>query len=293
MNLFAAVLIYLGYILIFPGFVFSGLAGLLLLKVVHTLRQVICSDNTATIQPFNDFFLICRDRDWLLNKEEKERAILPAIGFAVLAVVQLCFPVCGFIAFPGVADAAVIMFALFVPAAAEVFGSPKEKDTDAMPFLRIIPVAVVFFTVCREVGNITGEGFSFDLETVSGVQVSAGSLIMRPAMFPAAMAMLLAIASETADLTDGRNPFAVLMHGEKLLVLSGMFVALFLGGIGFGIMTADMLIYFVMCAFLTAVTAAAGALILKKLNTKRLQLYGTAVITGFAAVSFVFSWMGL
>ncbi|MER2150632.1 MAG: NADH-quinone oxidoreductase subunit H [Candidatus Limivicinus sp.] len=330
---------YLAYILIFPGFLFCFLTGLLLCgidrKLVARMQKRI---GPPILQPFYDFFK-------LLGKETIVPAaanrtvflIAPLVGLAAQVVLQLFIPVFQFSAFHGVADVIVILYLLLIPALSVILGAASSGSPYAgvglsremVTILSVeLPLVLVLLAVARTVGNALGTGLCFSLTDIVGYQIVNGSLITRLSMLPAVAAMLLIIPGETGshpfdaaeaetEICEGMlaeysgAPLAVykLSHAVKLLTMTSLFVALFLGGIGGGVMNLlaglgpaaagslglilEILILFVICALLVAVCVSLIHAVTARLRIEQLFKYYWTVVTGLAAISVVLAWYGL
>ena len=191
-----------------------------------------------------------------------------------------------------------------------------------------LPLVLVLLAVARTVGNALGTGLCFSLTDIVGYQIVNGSLITRLSMLPAVAAMLLIIPGDTGshpfdaaeaetDICAGMlaaysgAPLAVykLSHAVKLLTMTSLFVALFLGGIGGGVMNLfsglgpaaagslglilEILILFVICALLVAVCVSLIHAVTARLRIEQLFKYYWTVVTGLAAISVVLAWYGL
>ena len=103
---------YLGYVLIFPGFLFCFLAGMLLCgidrKLVARMQKRV---GPPVLQPFYDFFKLCGKETIVPAAAERITFMLsPLVGLAALVVIQLFIPVFSFTAFSGMADMIVILY---------------------------------------------------------------------------------------------------------------------------------------------------------------------------------------
>ena len=126
---------YLAYILIFPGFLFCFLTGMLLCgidrKLVARMQKRI---GPPILQPFYDFFK-------LLGKETIGPAaanrtvflLAPLVGLAAQVVLQLFIPVFHFNAFRGVADVIVILYLLLIPALSVILGAASSGSRPHTP----------------------------------------------------------------------------------------------------------------------------------------------------------------
>ena len=330
---------YLAYILIFPGFLFCFLTGLLLCgidrKLVARMQKRI---GPPILQPFYDFFK-------LLGKETIVPAaanrtvflIAPLVGLAAQVVLQLFIPIFQFNAFHGVADVIVILYLLLIPALSVILGAAASGSPYAgvglsremVTILSVeLPLVLVLLAVAKTVGSAIGTGLCFSLTDIVNYQIANGSLLGRLSMLPAAAAMLLIIPGETGshpfdaaeaetEICEGMlaeysgKPLAVykLSHAVKLLSMTTLFVALFLGGVGGGVMSLlaglspvlagslglvlEILILFVICVLLVALCCSLTHAVTARLRIEQLFKYYWTVVTGLAAISVVLAWYGL
>ena len=161
-------------------------------------------------------------------------------------------------------------------------------------------------------------------------QAANGSLILKASMIPAAAAMLLIIPGETGnhpfdaaeaetEICEGMlaeysgAPLGVykLNHAIKMLTLTSLFVALFLGGIGGGIekfvaligltggaaagmtMLLGIVILLLLCIALTAVSISFVHAITARLKIEQIFKYYWTVVSGLALISLVLAWYGM
>ena len=108
---------YLAYILIFPGFLFCFLTGMLLCgidrKLVARMQKRI---GPPVLQPFYDFFKLL-GKETIVPAAANRVVFLaaPLVGLAAQVVLQLFIPVFSFSAFRGVADVIVVLYLLLTP----------------------------------------------------------------------------------------------------------------------------------------------------------------------------------
>ena len=267
MSMFLDALRYLGYVLIFPGFLFCFLGGMLLVgidrKMVAKMQKRV---GPPILQPFYDFLKLC-GKECIIPAVASSRTIFmgaPLLGLAALVVIQLFIPVFNFTAFSGMADIIVILYLLLIPAVSIIVGgaasgSPYAGVGLSREMVTIIacelPLVMVLLAVGKTVGNEMGTGLVFSFTQIADYQLANGSLITaKISMIPTALAMLLIIPGETGnhpfdtaeaetEICEGMlaeysgPPLAVfkLSHGVKMLTMTSIFVALFFGGIGTGI----------------------------------------------------------
>ena len=314
---------YLGYILIFPGFLFCFVVGLLLCgidrKLVAKMQKRV---GPPILQPFYDFFKLL-GKETIIPAQANRTVFLtaPLLGLAALVVIQLFIPVFGFSAFSGMADVIVILYLLLIPALAAILGAASSGSPYAGVGLSRemvviisceLPLVLVLLSVAKTVGDAMGTGLCFSLSDIAAYQLLNGSLITKLSMIPAAIALMLVIPGETGnhpfdaaeaetEICEGMlaeysgAPLGVykLSHAIKMLTLTSLFVALFLGGIGTGIVVLDMIIMFLLCVVITAVCISLVHAITARLKIEQIFKYYWTVVSGLALISLVLAWYGL
>ena len=273
------------YVLIFPGFLFCFLTGLLLAgidrKLVARMQKRV---GPPILQPFYDFFKLCGKKTIVPAAANKTVFLIaPLLGLASLVVLQLFIPVFQFQipAFSNVADLIVILYLLLIPAVSIILGgastgSPYAGIGLSREMVTVLacelPLVLVLLSVGRYVGAAIGAkgGICFSLSQIMAYQLEGGSLAFKASLIPAAIAFLLVIPGETGnhpfdaaeaetEICEGMlaeysgAPLGVfkLNHAVKMLTMTSLFVMLFFGGIGGGIAQ--------LVALLGLTGAAAGA----------------------------------
>ena len=323
MTIVISALQYLGYVLIFPGFLFCFLAGMLLCgidrKLVAKMQKRV---GPPILQPFYDFFKLCGKETIIPAAASKTTFLMaPLVGLAALVVIQLFIPVFSFSAFSGMADVIVILYLLLIPAMSIILGgaasgSPYAGVGLSREMVTIIscelPLVLVLLAVAKTVGSAMGTGLCFSLSDIAAYQAMNGSLITRISMLPAAAAMLLVIPGETGnhpfDAAEAETeicegllaeysgaPLGVfkLSHAIKMLTLTSLFVTLFLGGLGTGIVALDAIILFLLCVVLTAVSISLVHAITARLKIEQIFKFYWTLVSGLALISLVLAWYGL
>ena len=323
MTIVISALQYLGYVLIFPGFLFCFLAGMLLCgidrKLVAKMQKRV---GPPILQPFYDFFKLCGKETIIPASASKTTFLIaPLVGLAALVVIQLFIPVFSFSAFSGMADVIVILYLLLIPAMSIILGgaasgSPYAGVGLSREMVTIIscelPLVLVLLAVAKTVGSAMGTGLCFSLSDIAAYQAMNGSLITKLSMIPAAAAMLLIIPGETGnhpfDAAEAETeicegllaeysgaPLGVfkLSHAIKMLTLTSLFVALFLGGLGTGIVALDGIILFLLCVVLTAVSISFVHAITARLKIEQIFKFYWTLVTGLALISLVLAWYGV
>ena len=341
MSMFLDALRYLGYILIFPGFLFCFLGGMLLCgidrKMVARMQKRV---GPPVLQPFYDFFKLCGKETIIPNAVSSKAVFMgaPLLGLTALVVIQLFIPVFDFTAFSGMADIIVILYLLLIPAVSVIVGAASSGSPYAgiglsREMVTIIacelPLVMVLLAVAKVVGDAMGTGLVFSLTQIAQFQMENGSLITRISMIFAAAAMLLIIPGETGnhpfdtaeaetEICEGMlceysgPPLAVfeLNHSTKMLTMTSIFVALFLGGIGRGIesfvglfltggaagalsLVLSIIVMFLLCAVLTIVSISFVHAITARLKIEQVFKFYWTVVAGLALISLVLAWFGM
>ncbi len=322
-EIFLNAIQYLGYILIFPGFLFCFLCGMLLVgidrKLVARMQKRV---GPPILQPFYDFFKLCGKETIIPAQASKTTFLIaPLVGLAALVVIQLFIPIRGFSAFSGTADIIVILYLLLIPALAAILGaaasgSPYAGIGLSREMVTVIacelPLVLILLAIARTVGNAIDGRLCFSLGAIAEYQVENGSLILKLSMIPAAIAFLMVIPGETGnhpfdsaeaetEICEGMlaeysgAPLAVykLSHAVKMLTLTSLFVALFLGGVGTGITVVDGVIVFALCVVITAIFISLVHAVTARLKIEQIFKYYWTVVSGLALVSVVLAWYGL
>ena len=320
MNIVLTALEYLGYVLIFPGFLFCFITGMLLCgidrKIVAKMQKRV---GPPVLQPFYDFFKLC-GKETIVPAAASSTVFMaaPIVGLSALVVLQLFIPIHGFTAFSGMADVIVILYLLLIPAMAAMLGgaasgSPYAGIGLSREMVTVISCELPLVLVLLAVGKVAGgDSVTFSMSNIVKFQLDNGSLITHASLIPAAIAFLLIIPGETGshpfdtaeaetEICEGLlaeysgGPLAVfkLTNSIKLLTMTSLFTALFLGGIGVGIPAIDALIMFAFSVVITIVTVSLVHAVTARLKIEQVFKYYWTIVTALALVSLVMAWYGL
>lgn len=320
MNIVLTALEYLGYVLIFPGFLFCFITGMLLCgidrKIVAKMQKRV---GPPVLQPFYDFFKLC-GKETIVPAAASGTVFMaaPIVGLAALVVLQLFIPIHGFTAFSGMADVIVILYLLLIPAMAAMLGgaasgSPYAGIGLSREMVTVISCELPLVLVLLAVGKVAGgDSVTFSMSNIVKFQLDNGSLITHASLIPAAIAFLLIIPGETGshpfdtaeaetEICEGLlaeysgGPLAVfkLTNSIKLLTMTSLFTALFLGGIGVGIPAVDALIMFAFSVVITIITVSLVHAVTARLKIEQVFKYYWTIVTALALVSLVMAWYGL
>ena len=341
MDMILQALRYLVYILIFPGFLFCFVTGLLLCgidrKLVARMQKRV---GPPILQPFYDFFKLCGKETIVPAAANRTMFLLaPLVGLAGLVVLQLFIPIFRFSAFNSVADVIVILYLLLIPALSVILGgaasgSPYAGVGLSREMVTILscelPMLLVLLAIGKTVGAALGTGVCFSLTKIVDYQMANGSLIRHLSLIPAALAFMLVIPGETGshpfdsaeaetEICEGTlaeysgAPLGVykLSHAIKILTMTSLFVALFLGGIGAGIenlvfaiglsggaagavaFLLEIIVLLLLCTVLTFLCLSVVHAVTARLRIEQLFKYYWTVVAGLALISLILAWYGL
>ena len=314
---------YLGYILIFPGFLFCFVVGLLLCgidrKLVARMQKRV---GPPILQPFYDFFKLM-GKETIVPRHARRGLFLgaPVVGFAALVTTALFIPVMSYSAFSTGADLVVILYLLTLTSVtmmvgAAASGSPFAGVGLSREMVAMISYELPFVLVLLAVGTVAGEGTilncTFSLDIIKNWQIANGPMLFKWSMIPAALAMLFVIPCEVGahpfDVAEAETeicegtlaeysgaPLGVfrLTHTVKAWVMTLLFCALFLGGLSTGIVILDIIIVLVLCTVVTFVTMTVPHAVCARFKVEQVFKFYWTVVAGLAAISAILVWFGL
>lgn len=262
------------YLIIFPGFIFTVIMGLLLSgidrKIVARMQR---RRGPKITQPFYDFVkLLGKDTIIPRNANRKLFISAPIIALASVCIIPVLFPIYNWSFFNGTADIVVIIYLLIIPSVAMIVGGMAS----ASPFASLgvsrevvtmvayeLPLITSVLAVCKRAGIILGNGTTYSLSLISNAQQGSGSFLFTISLLPAAIAFLMILPAKIGvspfDVSEAETeicegPLAEysgiylglfkLTHNIKVYVMTSLFVVLFLGGVGIttGNLAIDLLI---------------------------------------------------
>lgn len=311
------------YALVFPGLLFCSLAGLLLAGIDRkTVARMQKRIGPPILQPCYDFFKLL-GKETIVPRAASKAAFLaaPYIGLISLVITALFIPIFAFTAVGGVADLIVILYLLTIPTVAIIVGgaasgSPYAGVGISREMVAVLayelPLVIVLLAVGWKVGSGSGGGISFSLGHIVAYQAQYGMMICHPSMIPAALALLLVIPAEVGshpfDVAEAETeicegplveysgaPLAVykLNHAIKMYVMTALFAALFLGGLGTTSLLLNVVLLLLICAALTIICMSLIHAVTARLKVEILFKFYWKVVTGLAAASLILVWLGL
>ena len=314
------ILKYAFYILIFPGALFTSVVGLWLAgvdrKVIAHMQKRI---GPPLRQPIYDFFKLM-GKETIIPRAANRLVFLgaPVIDFISLAIIMLFIPIFGFTAVSGSADLIVILYLVTISGVALIVGG----SSSGSPYAGIgvsremvtmmsyeLPFVLVLLAVAKKVG---GSSLVFSMDAISNWQATNGSLLFHWSMIPAAIAFLIVIPAEVGiqpfDVAEAETeicegplieysgaPLGMfkLCTAMKMIVMTGLFTSLFLGGIRTGIVALDAVLFVVICTVITVICMTTVHAITARLKIEHLFKFFWTVVAGLALTSLILVWLGL
>ncbi len=317
---------YAVYILIFPGALFTCVFGLWLAgvdrKVVARMQK---RKGPPITQPAWDFLKLC-GKEVIVPAGAARLMYMaaPYVGLVSLIVTVLFIPIGGLQAFSAGGDVVVVLYLLTIPTLALILGgsasgSPYAGVGASRTMVSVmayeLPLILVLLAVARAAGShVTMDGYSilgatFSLEMITRVQELIGPLLFDWRLLPAAVAMLLVIPCEVGqhpfDVGEAETeicegplaeysgaPLAVfkLSHAIKMFVMTALFCALFLGGIGTGMLWLDVVLALVFSTAVTLVCMTLLHAISARFRVEQLFKFFWTVVSGLALGSLLLVW---
>ena len=317
---------YAVYILIFPGALFTCVFGLWLAgvdrKVVARMQK---RKGPPITQPAWDFLKLC-GKEVIVPAGAARLMYMaaPYVGLVSLIVTVLFIPIGGLQAFSAGGDVVVVLYLLTIPTLSLILGgsasgSPYAGVGASRTMVSVmayeLPLILVLLAVARAAGShVTMDGYSilgatFSLEMITRVQELIGPLLLDWRLLPAAVAMLLVIPCEVGqhpfDVGEAETeicegplaeysgaPLAVfkLSHAIKMFVMTALFCALFLGGIGTGMLWLDVVLALVFSTAVTLVCMTLLHAISARFRVEQLFKFFWTVVSGLALGSLLLVW---
>ena len=317
---------YAVYILIFPGALFTCVFGLWLAgvdrKVVARMQK---RKGPPITQPAWDFLKLC-GKEVIVPAGAARLMYMaaPYVGLVSLIVTVLFIPIGGLQAFSAGGDVVVVLYLLTIPTLALILGgsasgSPYAGVGASRTMVSVmayeLPLILVLLAVARAAGShVTMDGYNilgatFSLEMITRVQELIGPLLFDWRLLPAAVAMLLVIPCEVGqhpfDVGEAETeicegplaeysgaPLAVfkLSHAIKMFVMTALFCALFLGGIGTGMLWLDVVLALVFSTAVTLVCMTLLHAISARFRVEQLFKFFWTVVSGLALGSLLLVW---
>ena len=314
------ILTILFHLLVFPGLLFVSVIGLLVAGIdrkvyAHMQKRI----GPPVTQPIYDFIKLT-GKETIIPAEANRVVFLgaPVIGLISLVILTQFIPIFGFSPLSTSSDLIVVLYLMTVPGVALMMGgsasgSPYAAIGMSREMVTMIayelPFIMVLLTVAKKTASV---GLNFSLQNVIAWQSSNGSLITFASIIPAAIAMLLIIPAEVGmapfDVAEAETEICEgplveysgtslglfkLNTALKMFIMPALFVSLFLGGLGTGVLALDTLILLaavivVVLLCMTLIHAATA-----RLKVEQLFKFYWTFVSALALASLIMAWMGL
>ncbi len=320
MSVIIQILLMLFHVLVFPGFLFVFICGLLLAgidrKILARMQKRV---GPPLLQPFYDFFKLMGKETIIPDAANKAvYRIAPIAGLASLVVTMMFIPIFSFSTFSFSADIIVIIYLLTIPAVALIVGG----SASGSPFAGVgisremvtmisyeLPLILILLAVAKAAGGST---LCFSLKGIVEWQQASYLGIAHWPLIPAAIAMLLVIPAEVGtqpfDTAEAETeicegplieysgaPLGVfkLNTAIKMFIMTSLFTCLFFGGIDTGIVAVNALILFAIDAGLTILCMTFIHAITARLKIEHLFKFYWTIVSALALISLILVWIGL
>ena len=320
MTILIQILWTLFHVLVFPGFLFVFVCGLLLAgidrKILARMQKRV---GPPLLQPLFDFFKLMGKETIIPDAANRAvYRIAPLAGLVSLVVTMTFIPVFSFSAFHFSADIVVILYLLTIPAVALIVGgsasgSPYAGVGISREMVTMIsyelPLIMVLLAVAKKAG---GDAICFSLSGIVEWQKATTLGIAHWTLIPAALALLLVIPAEVGmqpfDAAEAETeicegplveysgaPLGIfkLNTAIKMFVMTSLFTCLFFGGIDTGIVPLNALILLAIDAGLTVLCMTFIHAVTARLKIEHLFKFFWTIVSGLALLSLILVWCRL
>jgi NADH-quinone oxidoreductase subunit H len=325
------ILKFIFYILIFPGFLFSFIVGLLLAgidrKIVAKFQRRI---GPPLLQPFYDFFkLVGKSHIIPRGASRKAFLIAPIIGLISVVTIPIFIPIFGFTFVKDTADIIVLIYLLTIPAVALIMGgsssgSPYAGVGISREMLTMLsyelPLVIILLAVGAKAGFALNGNVTFSLEKIHQFQAAQGVMISHWVLIPAAIAFLLIIPAEVGsvpfDVAEAETEICEgplveysgfylgmykLTQSIKMFIMASLFTALFMGGRGLGSITKNAsvdlfintILLLVIMILIIAISVSFIKAVVARVKVEQTLKFFWTIPTGLALLSLLLVYLKL
>jgi NADH-quinone oxidoreductase subunit H len=321
MEVFKTLLQQIFYVLIFPGFLFCFVFGMLLSgidrKMVARMQRRI---GPPIMQPIYDFFKLVGKDNIIPRKASKIAFLLaPIFGLVSVVLISLFIPVFGFTFQNNTADIIVILYLITIPALSLVFGG----SSSGSPYASIgisremvtmlsyeLPLVIIFLAIGKKAGAVINGNVTFSLADISKYQSLNGLIVSKWALIPAAIAFLMIIPAEVGtvpfDVAEAETEICEgplveysglylgiykLTQAVKMVIMGSLFVTLFFGGSGFSNIFLNIILMIVGVIITIVISVSFVRSILGRLKVEQTLKFFWTVPTALSAVSLILVYL--
>lgn len=310
------------YILVFPGFLYSSMIGMLMLGIVENLLAGIQKRvRPHVFQYFYDFYnLIKKVKIIHLTSDEKIFLACEIIGLISLTAAVLFIPIFNFSPFTGESDMVAILYLLMVPTIAvltckAITWSGHREMNISREIIEIfsyeMPFIIILLIIGEKAGLTVNNGIvTFSFKKIIEFQAGNGSMITNWSMIPAMLGMLMIVSfkaqnhasfeseAETKAFQEKQyeNPIMQIIskvnHSIRIYTITSLFASLFLSGKGTGIIVADTLIQILLSMAVGIISISLFSNIPVIIKLKQKLKYSKYYPTILALVSLILVFRG-
>lgn len=310
------------YMLVFPGFLYSSIIGMLMLGVVENLLAGMQKRvRPHVFQYFYDFYeLIRKAKNVRLSSDDKIFLGCEFVGLISLTAAVIFIPIFNFSAFTGEWDMVAILYLLMTPTIVILTGKAvswtgHREINISREIIEIfsyeMPFIIILLILGEKAGTAANNGvIIFSLKKIIEFQAGNGSMITNWSMIPAMISMLMIVSFKIQDnsSTDSEADMIVFQKKQyensivqiisevnysiRIHTITSLFVAMFLSGKGTGITFADTLIQILLSMAVGIVSISLFGNITVIFNLKQKMRYYNYFPTILALVSLILVFCG-
>lgn len=326
----SSVITTLIYVLIFPGLLFSCFMGLLLAgidrKIVAKMQRRV---GPPLAQPLYDFFkLVGKDHIIPRGASRKAFILAPILGIVSVITISLFIPIFGYNFKPDTADVIVIIYLLTIPAVSLIMGG----SSSGSPYAGVgisremvtmlsyeLPLVIVLLAVGAKAGFALNGNVTFSLAKIQEYQAANGIMLFQWSLIPAAIAFLLVIPAEVGsvpfDVAEAETEICEgplveysgfylgmykLTQSVKMFIMASLFIALFIGGKGFGTITGNdivnlllnIILLIILCIAVVAISISFIKGVIARIKVEQTLKFFWTIPTGLALLSLLLAYLG-
>lgn len=326
----SSVITTLIYVLIFPGLLFSCFMGLLLAgidrKIVAKMQRRV---GPPLAQPLYDFFkLVGKDHIIPRGASKKAFILAPILGIISVITISLFIPIFGYNFKPDTADVIVIIYLLTIPAVSLIMGG----SSSGSPYAGVgisremvtmlsyeLPLVIVLLAVGAKAGFALNGNVTFSLAKIQEYQAANGIMLFQWSLIPAAIAFLLVIPAEVGsvpfDVAEAETEICEgplveysgfylgmykLTQSVKMFIMASLFIALFIGGKGFGAITGNnivnlllnIILLIILCIAVVAISISFIKGVIARIKVEQTLKFFWTIPTGLALLSLLLAYLG-
>lgn len=326
----SSVITTLIYVLIFPGLLFSCFMGLLLAgidrKIVAKMQRRV---GPPLAQPLYDFFkLVGKDHIIPRGASRKAFILAPILGIISVITISMFIPIFGYNFKPDTADVIVIIYLLTIPAVSLIMGG----SSSGSPYAGVgisremvtmlayeLPLVIVLLAVGAKAGFALNGNVTFSLAKIQEYQAANGIMLFQWSLIPAAIAFLLVIPAEVGsvpfDVAEAETEICEgplveysgfylgmykLTQSVKMFIMASLFIALFIGGKGFGTITGNdmvnlllnIILLIILCIAVVAVSISFIKGVIARIKVEQTLKFFWTIPTGLALLSLLLAYLG-